>query len=109
MPHGRYLINCPKNLICPSAKLKQFTIVAVVVALLSSELSLMYYSNKYIDLNKIEKQQVAASNSNEKNIEVIAETLKSFREVIDREYIGEIDETKVLDETIKGYVKQLFG
>ena len=81
--------------------------VAVVVALLSSELSLMYYSNKYIDLNKIEKQQVAASNSNEKNIEVIAETLKSFREVIDREYIGEIDETKVLDETIKGYVNGL--
>lgn len=81
--------------------------VAVVVALLSSELSLMYYSNKYVDLNKIEKQQVAASNSNEKNIEVIAETLKSFREVIDREYIGEIDETKVLDETIKGYVNGL--
>ncbi len=81
--------------------------VAVVVALLSSELSLMYYSNKYIDLNKIEKEQVAASNSNEKNIEVIADTLKSFREVIDREFIGEIDETKVLDETIKGYVNGL--
>ena len=27
--------------------------VAVVVALLSSELSLMYYSNKYVDLSKI--------------------------------------------------------
>ena len=81
--------------------------VAVVVALLSSELSLMYYSNKYVDLNKIEKEQVAASNSNEKNIEVIADTLKSFREVIDREFIGEIDETKVLDETIKGYVNGL--
>ena len=81
--------------------------VAIVVALLSSEISLMYYSNKFGDLNKIEKAEIAASNSNEKNIEVIADTLKSFREVIDREFIGEIDETKVLDETIKGYVNGL--
>ena len=36
--------------------------VAVVVALLSSELSLMYYSNKYVDLNKIEKSYNDAKN-----------------------------------------------
>ena len=81
--------------------------VAIVVAVIASEVTMMYYTNKYGDLNKIEKGTVVAENKREKNIDVIAETLTSFREVIDREFIGEIDENKVLDETIKGYVNGL--
>lgn len=81
--------------------------VAIVVAVIASEVTMMYYTNRYGDLNKIEKGTVVAENKREKNIDVIAETLTSFREVIDREFIGEIDENKVLDETIKGYVNGL--
>lgn len=75
--------------------------VAIVVALFSSEFTLYYYANQGLILK---------SDSNEdsdKNIDAIAETLKNFRSVIDELYIGEIDEEKVLDETIKGYVNGL--
>jgi carboxyl-terminal processing protease len=81
--------------------------VSIVVAILASEVTMMYYTNKYGDLNKIKKGTVAAETKREKNIDVIAETLTSFREVIDREFIGEINESKILDETIKGYVNGL--
>lgn len=47
------------------------------------------------------------SEDGDENIEQIATNIKNFREVIDRYYIGEIDEEKMLDETLKGYVKGL--
>lgn len=75
--------------------------VAIVVALVSSEFTLYYYMNNGF-LAKSEASQDA-----EENINSIAKTLKNFREVIDQLYIGEIDEQKVLDETIKGYVNGL--
>lgn len=81
--------------------------ISIVVAIVASEITMMYYTNRYGDLNKLEKGTVAADNKRDKNINVIAETLKSFREVVDREFIGEIDENKVLDETIKGYINGL--
>lgn len=76
-------------------------VVAVIVAIFSSEFTVYYYANQGL---------VLKSDSNEdsdKNIDAIAETLKNFRSVIDELYIGEIDEEKVLDETIKGYVNGL--
>lgn len=76
-------------------------LVAVVVALFSSEFTLYYYVNQGLML-KSESSKEAS-----KNIDAIAETLKNFRGVIDELYIGEIDEQKILDETIKGYVKGL--
>lgn len=41
------------------------------------------------------------------NINTIGNALKDFRKLIDEYYIGEIDEQKVVDETIKGYVNGL--
>lgn len=76
-------------------------IVALIAAILSSEFTLYYY-NKSKEITKSE-----ASTDPEENIEMISETLKSFREAIDEYYIGEIDEQKILDETIKGYVNGL--
>ena len=76
-------------------------VVAIVVAIFSSEFTVYYYANQGL---------VLKSDSDEdstKNIEAISETLKNFRAVIDELYIGEIDEQKVLDETIKGYVNGL--
>ena len=76
-------------------------LIALIVAVFSSEFTLYYY-NKANNLEKTE-----ASENADKNIDIIAENLKSFRTVIDQYYIGEIDEQKMLDETIKGYVNGL--
>lgn len=37
----------------------------------------------------------------------ISSTLASFRKIIDQKFLGEIDEQKILNETIKGYIKGL--
>lgn len=76
-------------------------LIALIVAVFSSEFTLYYY-NKANNLEKTE-----ASENADKNIDIIAENIKSFRTVIDQYYIGEIDEQKILDETIKGYVNGL--
>ena len=72
-------------------------IVAIIVAIVSSEFTLFYYNNHSV-LKKAEASQNA-----QENINVIDSTLKSFRKVIDECYIGEIDEQKILDETIRIY------
>ena len=77
-------------------------IVAIIAAILASEFTLYYYNKS----KEIEKSE--ASQNPEQNIEIIAETLKNFRtDAIDKYYLGEIDEQKMLDETIKGYIKGL--
>ena len=76
-------------------------IVAIIACVISSEFTVYYYMKS----NNIEK--IEASQDSEKNISAIADTLKSFRKVIDECYIGEIDEQKILDETIKGYINGL--
>lgn len=38
---------------------------------------------------------------------IIADTLKTFRDAIDKYYIGNVDESKMLDSTIKGYIEGL--
>ena len=73
----------------------------MLVAVAASEFTLYYY----FKTNNLEKSVV--SENSEKNIDVIADTLKNFRKEIDKVFLGEIDEQKVLDETIKGYVKGL--
>jgi len=87
-----------------SLKMK-YTIITIVVALIvavaASEFTLYYYG----DVFGIKKGE--ASTNSKENIEVISDTLKNFREVIDKLYIGEIDEQKILDETIKGYINGL--
>lgn len=75
-------------------------VVAIFVAVIASEATLYYYNGKA--LKKVE----ASSDANE-NINVIAENLRNFRKYIDEYYIGDINENKVLDETIKGYINGL--
>lgn len=76
-------------------------ILVMIVAVAASEFTLYYY----FKTNNLEKSEV--SENSEKNIDAIADTLKNFRKEIDKVFLGEIDEQKVLDETIKGYVKGL--
>ena len=76
-------------------------VVALIAAVAASEFTLIYYGG----LLGIKKKE--ASEDSKENIENIADTLKNFRDVIDQLYIGEIDEQKMLDETIKGYINGL--
>lgn len=76
-------------------------ILLIVVAVFSSEFTMYYYAKSSMP------GKVDASENADENINGIAKTLKNFRKLIDQVYIGEIDEEKVLDETIKGYIKGL--
>ena len=79
-------------------------IIAIIAMLFSSEFTLRYYE-KNKPVYKIEKENVSQESSS--NIDNIAKNLKNFRKIIDEYYIGDIDEQKMFDETIKGYVNGL--
>ncbi len=73
-------------------------LLLVVVACFSSEITQIY--GLIIDKKTADSDAM-------KNINVISENLKNFRKVIDAYYLGDIDEKKILDQTLKGYVKGL--
>ena len=88
----------------------RYIIVTVIVSCIVAAFSIVatYY---YLGINgKIDlfgKSNVSEDASSDETISAISQSLKSFRSVIDNYYIGEIDESKLLDHTIKGYVNGL--
>lgn len=83
--------------------IRRFAIIAVIIAIFSSWLT--YYLGIRPLYAGIEKEGYS-ENSNE-NIEKISTNIKTFRQMIDRFYIGEVDEKNMLEETLKGYVNGL--
>ena len=83
--------------------IKRFIVIAILIAVLSAGTT--YYFMMKSFYGGIKKESYS-ENSNE-NIQTIASNIKNFRQVIDRFYIGEIDEEKMLDETLKGYINGL--
>ena len=69
-------------------------IIVLFTAVFASEFTLYYYGMSTLDKDE-------ASIDSEENIDIIADTLKNFRTVIDQIYIGEIDEQKILDEKLR--------
>ena len=65
----------------------------------------------YVTYNSMGRNHLlvmGSSNENgSENISAISTNLKSFRTLIDEYYIGDIDEQKMMDETVKGYVNGL--
>lgn len=75
-------------------------IIAILVAVASSEYTLYYYYRYNV------KEDYSEDAS--KNIDSIAKTLKNIRKTyVDNAFVGEIDEEKVFEETIKGYINGL--
>lgn len=65
---------------------------------------------KPVDSKGTGNNSVNAENNNLSSTEstaIIGKTLKTFRDTIDKFYIGEVDESKMLDNTIKGYIEGL--
>lgn len=62
-------------------------------------------SSSFITL--LGKESLSEDADSTETIDAIGDSLKSFRSVIDSYYIGEIDEQKLLDGAIKGYVEGL--
>lgn len=65
----------------------------------------------YATFNCMDKEYFLApaevSEDSKENIDTISSSLEDFRKLIDEYYIGDIDEQKLVDETIKGYINGL--
>lgn len=77
-------------------------VVVAITVLVTSNVTYKYLLKEGYSL---EKEDVNPDGM--ENTTAISTTLKNFRRIIDKYYIGEIDEEKMMDETIKGYVNGL--
>lgn len=75
-------------------------VMLVVLVAVITFITTTLFMYKYIGGN-VKYVQVSSENSK------ISSTLTSIRKIIDKKFLGEIDEEKILNETIKGYVKGL--
>lgn len=84
------------------------TIVLIcITAVVSSCITYYYFGENQNIFSLMGKTNVEKDSDSEETIDAIAKTLKSFRTVIDAQFKGKIDETKLLDGAIKGYVEGL--
>ena len=82
-------------------------ICVCIAIVLSSYITYYYYRKAISSIISVDKEFVESSEESEQTIEAIAKSLKSFRRVIDNNFKGEIDESKLLDGAIKGYIDGL--
>lgn len=83
----------------------KFILVIVFVACITAVIT-FYATFTNMDKTHMFATRTISQNSKE-NIDTIASSLKDFRKLIDEYYIGDIDEQKIVDETIKGYINGL--
>lgn len=88
-----------------------YTLVCIVIvclaAVISSAITYNYVVSRQ-DTKLLDATNVELENKTpEETTNTIAKTLQTFRDAIDKYYIGEIDERKMLDSTIKGYIEGL--
>ncbi len=86
-------------------------IIATIIGIASASVTYYVtigknYSSFYDITSKVKsdknKKETVASGE---TIDDISEVLTTFADVIDKEYIGEIDKNTLIDETVKGFVK----
>ena len=80
------------------------TIVLICITAVASSYITYYYFGRNQNLEKI---TIEKNSDSDATIDAIEKTLKSFRTIIDAQFKGDIDETKLLDGAIKGYIDGL--
>lgn len=84
------------------------TVLLVCIAsVVSAYFTYYYFCGEKVSLSLIGKSSVKSEEDSDENIENIANALKGFRSIIDSQFKGEIDENKLLDGAIKGYVERI--
>lgn len=85
-----------------------FAIIATIciTVVITASCTFSYVTKKYSAAGlKVDKESLTGDSSD--TIKAITTSLETFKSVIDKYYIGEIDNEKILNETIKGYVNGL--
>ena len=82
------------------------SILITIVAICITFIGTYYFAYHYLEHNYFFVSGKISEES-EKSVDDVDDALKDFRKLIDQYYIGEIDEDKILDETIKGYINGL--
>jgi len=85
--------------------ISKFTFILLVSILLAVFITFNATYYFLVEANKLSK--VEYSENAVENISAISANLKNIRKKINQNFIGEINEERVLDEAIKGYVKGL--
>lgn len=79
----------------------KYIVIIIIIFALAEVLATLKYKNLK---GKIEVESLKGS-SKEETIKNIYSNMKSLRSVIDKMYIGDIDENKLREEALKGYIK----
>ena len=79
----------------------KYIVIIIVIFALAEVLATLKYKNLK---GKIAVESLKGS-SKEETIKNISSNMKSLRSVIDKMYIGDIDENKLREEALKGYIK----
>lgn len=81
------------------------TVLLVCIAtIVSSSITYYYLIVENASISFIGKTNVESDSDSDETIVAISKTIKGFRNIIDSEFKGEIDEQKLLDGAVKGYV-----
>lgn len=77
-------------------KIIMLVVLVAVITFIATTLFMYKYASENVKYVQVSSGDKGISN-----------TLASFRKIIDQKFLGEIDEQKILNETIKGYIKGL--
>lgn len=81
-------------------KIFKTIMLILLVAIVTWTISITYMYNKYGSIPYL-------SSSNDSDIAKIVTTLTNFKAIIDKEYLGDIDEEELVNGAVKGYIEAL--
>lgn len=88
-----------KQLIC------RFISIGIIIACVASFVTSFYLKNYYEKNYYILTDKISSESG--KSVKDLTTILSDFRKIIDEYYIGDVDEERMINETIKGYVNGL--
>lgn len=88
-------------------------LISVIVAIISAMITYSFVTWKYDEIKQITNNsqiyqgELSSNADSEEALNSILMNIKQLRRVIDSEFVGEIDESKLVQQAIKGYVDGL--